>query len=85
MGKDVRREKFPGCTNVTVGEAGVWARVCKEEGKNPEQTLRTINLIDDLLAIQESALLLNQRRGNTIRRKTMKDVMIARIMQEENI
>lgn len=85
MSRNLRQEKFPGCVNVTVGEAGVWARVCKQEGETPEQTLETITLIDDLLTIQQMAPLINKRRGNTKRRVKMQDVLVARIMQADTI
>lgn len=83
MKRNLREEKFPGCTNVTVGEAGVWAQVGKQQGETLEQTLEIINLIDDLLTIQQMAPMINNRRGNTRRRVKMKDVLVARIMQAD--
>lgn len=75
--------KFPGLSNITVQEAAVWGRVCREEGKTPAQALEIISCVDDLLTIQRMAPMINKRRGNIVRRVKMKDILIERIMQAE--
>lgn len=77
------KTKFPGFSQMTVEEAKIFAKIGKDNGDSPEKTLEIISCIDDLLAIQQSAALINQRRGNSVRRKKTQDVMIGRIMQME--
>ena len=75
------RMLFPGMKNMSVDEVRVWAKMGKENGDSPEKTLELITCIDDLLTIQQSAAMINKRRGNTRNRTKMKDVLIGRIMQ----
>ena len=77
------RQKFPGLTNMTVDEVRVMARVCKQDGCNPEQILENINCIDDCLTILKSTAMINRRRGNTRNRVTARDVIEARIMNAD--
>lgn len=77
------RQKFPNLNNMTVDEVRVMARVCKADGCNIEQTLETINCIDDCLTILKSAGMINCRRGNTRNRITARDVIDARIMNAD--
>ena len=67
--------------NITLDEFRVMAIVCRDDGNTKVETLEYINCINDLLGIQKSAVMINKRRGNTVRRRTMRDVLVGRIMQ----
>ena len=67
--------------NITLDEFRVMAIVCRDDGDTEEVSLEYINCINDLLGIQKSAAMINKHRGNSVRRRTMRDALDGRILQ----
>ena len=75
------KEKCSLFKNITLDEFRVMAIVCRDDGDTEEETLEYINCIDNCLCILKSAAMINKRRGNTVRRRTMRAVLVGRSMQ----
>lgn len=76
-----RNTIFPGLKNMTVAEVMVFTKTLTENGESTEQTLSTINCVDDLLSIQSASAMINARAGKVRHtRKKTKEVMEARIL-----
>ena len=79
---NLNKTVFPGLSIMTVEEVRVMAKVCEQEGDDPEKTLEVINCVDDCLAILKSASIINKMRGKRAWNRTnARDIVAQRVLQ----